>query len=131
MLGGAAAWPLAARAQQPGRQYRIAELGPSLKNPVALTLENAFRARLQELGFAEGQQVILEYRALDDPRGPSAAVTELMQWQPDLIACRGLGGRVASVASMAAPWLLASARLRRCASPGCLAAPGEGPHRTG
>ena len=56
---------------------------------MALTLENAFRARLQELGFVEGQQVILEYRALDDPRGLSAAVTELMQWQPDLILAVG------------------------------------------
>ena len=83
-LGGAAAWPVVARAQQPGRQYRIAEVGPSLENPVALALTNAWRARLHELGFVEGQHVIY-YRILDDARGRSAAVTELMQWQPDLI----------------------------------------------
>ena len=83
-LGSAVAWPLMARAQQPGRQYRIAEVGPSLENPVALALTNAWRARLHELGFVEGQHVIY-YRILDDPRGPSAVVTELMQWQPDLI----------------------------------------------
>src|SRR5262245_56550546 len=88
-LGSAAVWPVVARGQQPGRQYRIAELGPSLQNPVALTFETAFRARLQELGFVEGQQVILEYRTLDDPRGLSAAVNELMQWQPDLIIAIG------------------------------------------
>ena len=104
LLGGTAAgWPLVAHAQQPGRQYRIAELGPSLKNPVALTLENAFRARLQELGFVEGQQVILEYRALDDPRGPSAAVTELMQWQPDLMIAVGSEAALQAVANIAIP----------------------------
>ena len=70
---------------------------------MALTLENAFRARLQELGFVEGQQVILEYRALDDPRGPSAAVTELMQWQPDLMIAVGSEAALQAVANIAIP----------------------------
>jgi putative ABC transport system substrate-binding protein len=103
-LIGAAVWPLAGRAQQPGRQYRIAELGPSLKNPVSILLQNAFRARLRELGFVEGQHVILEYRALDDPRGPSAVVTELMQLQPDLIVISsGTEAALQAVASVAVP----------------------------
>jgi putative tryptophan/tyrosine transport system substrate-binding protein len=101
-LGGAAAWPLASRAQQPGRQYRIAELGPSLENPVALTLTNAVRARLRELGFVEGQNVIY-HRFLDDPRGPSAVVTELMQWQPDLIFVIGTESALQAVASIPIP----------------------------
>jgi putative tryptophan/tyrosine transport system substrate-binding protein len=103
-LGGAAVWPLVARAQQPGRQYRIAELGPSLENPVSLALQNAFRARLRELGFVEGQHVILEYRTLDDPRGPSATVTELMQWHPDLIfITAGTESALQAVASIDIP----------------------------
>jgi putative tryptophan/tyrosine transport system substrate-binding protein len=102
IAGSTVVWPLIARAQQPGRQYRIAELGPSLENPVALTLTNAVRARLRELGFVEGQNVIY-HRFLDDPRGPSAVVTELMQWQPDLIFVIGTESALQAVASIPIP----------------------------
>ena len=103
-LGGAAAWPLVARAQQPGRQYRIAELGPSLPtDPVSIAVWGAFRARLHELGFVDGQQFIMKYHALDDPRGPSAVVTELMQWQPDLIITAGSEVELQAVASIPIP----------------------------
>ena len=106
-LGGAAAWPGVVRTQQPGRQYRIAELGPSLENPVVLTLTNAFRARLHELGFVEGQHVIY-HRTLDDPRRPSAVVTELMHWQPDLIIAIGTESALQAVASIPIPIVMAA-----------------------
>jgi putative ABC transport system substrate-binding protein len=54
LLGGAAAWPLAARAQQSGRVYRIGVLETS---PAASNTANfdALRKGLRELGYVEGQ----------------------------------------------------------------------------
>ena len=61
MLGGAAAWPLAARAQQRGKRPTIGFLGPntsSLDGPRV----GAFVQRLRELGWVEGRTVAIEYR---------------------------------------------------------------------
>ncbi len=61
LLGGAAAWPLAARAQQPAKLPTIGYLGASTSS-----LENqrvaALVQRLRELGWAEGRTVAIEYR---------------------------------------------------------------------
>jgi putative ABC transport system substrate-binding protein len=88
-LGGAAAWPLAARAQQPERMRRIGVLGPSLSNPYPSTLYRAFLAQLRESGFSEGQNLVSDYQAVDDPRGPFVATIELMRSQPDLVVAIG------------------------------------------
>jgi len=84
-----AAWPLAARAQQPERMRRIGVLGPSLSNPYPSTLYRAFLAQLRESGFSEGQNVVADYQAVDDPRGPFVATIELMRSQPDLVVAIG------------------------------------------
>jgi putative tryptophan/tyrosine transport system substrate-binding protein len=90
LLGGAAAaWPIAAHGQQAGKIVRIGILGPSLKDPFPMVLHQAFLAQLRELGFVEGQNLIAEYQALDEPRGPFAAAAELMQSQPDLVVAAG------------------------------------------
>ena len=60
LLGGAAAWPLAARAQQAGNLPTIGFLGadPSIeRNRVA-----AFVQRLRELGWIDGRNLAIEYR---------------------------------------------------------------------
>jgi putative ABC transport system substrate-binding protein len=54
LLGGAAAaWPLAARAQQSGRLIRLGFLGPTLNNPASTVPYEAFRTALGEVAFAK------------------------------------------------------------------------------
>jgi putative ABC transport system substrate-binding protein len=90
LLGGAAAaWPLAARAQPARTMARIGVLGPSLSNPFPSTAHQAFLAQLREFGFSEGQNLVAEYQAMDDARGPFVATIELMRSQPDLVVAVG------------------------------------------
>jgi putative ABC transport system substrate-binding protein len=61
LLGGAVAWPLAARAQQPAKVPIIGFLGPG--TPSAWSAWTAaFVQRLRELGWIEGRTVAIEYR---------------------------------------------------------------------
>ena len=60
LLGGAAAvWPLAARAQQPGRTYRLGVLHNQGPQSPQLT---SFYDELRRLGFVEGQNLIVDSR---------------------------------------------------------------------
>jgi ABC-type uncharacterized transport system substrate-binding protein len=92
ILGGAAvAWSLAARAQEPGRAVRIGFLGPAIDRPSSMFVPvyQAFLAQLRVLGFIEGQNLIVTYAALDDPRGLAVVATELVQVHPELIVVSG------------------------------------------
>jgi ABC-type uncharacterized transport system substrate-binding protein len=61
LLGGAATWPVAARAQQPAKLPTIGFLGTS--TPLAMSQwVAAFVQRLRELGWMEGRTVAIEYR---------------------------------------------------------------------
>jgi hypothetical protein len=61
LLGGAAAWPLAARAQRPGKLPRVGYLGSSTASAQNLWVA-AFVRRLHELNWIEGRTIAIEYR---------------------------------------------------------------------
>src|SRR5947199_6052004 len=67
LLGGAAAtWPLAARAQQPPKLSRIGFLitAPQADPQIQVMLD-AFREGLRELGYQEGQNIVVEFRTAE------------------------------------------------------------------
>src|SRR5215831_11968840 len=59
LIGGAAAWPLAARAQQPGQTYRLGGLLPS---PREAPQNVAMFEELARSGFIEGQNLTIDWR---------------------------------------------------------------------
>ncbi len=61
LFGGAAAWPLAARAQQAANTLTIGYLGPTTP-AVESQRVAAFVQRLRELGWIEGRTITIEYR---------------------------------------------------------------------
>ena len=110
LIGGAAAgWPLAARAQQPTKIYRIGMLetiSPALNAPQL----DAFRNGLRELGYVEGQQYVIEYRSTDGraERFPELAI-ELVRLGVDLIVARGTPASIAAKnATSTIPVIMAS-----------------------
>ena len=87
LLGGAAAWPLLADAQQPERMRRIAVVVGYAKEDIETTGRMAgFRRRLQELGWTEGRNIQVEERFTGaEPERIQAAVTEMVHGVPDVI----------------------------------------------
>ena len=87
--GVAVAWPLTSHAQQSDKVQRVAFLGPSRTDPVQVGYYAAFFSQLEKHGFRDGQNIIVEHRSVDDPKGPFAGAAELMRTQPDLIVAAG------------------------------------------
>ncbi len=85
LLGGAAAWPLAARAEQAERRIGVlsgfAENDPEMKARLA-----ALRQGLEGLGWSEGRNIKIDYRwGAGDPGRQRAYAAELVASKPDVI----------------------------------------------
>jgi len=88
LLGGAvAAWPLAARAQQPDRMRRVGVLmNLAADDPVSQARMNAFVQALQQSGWTDGVNVRIDTRwAAADPERFRRYATELVALAPDVI----------------------------------------------
>jgi putative tryptophan/tyrosine transport system substrate-binding protein len=86
-LGGAVAWPLAARAQQ--SMHRVgALLGGDANDAVARSRADEFRKALQRLGWLEGRNVHIEWRwAGNDREQARAYAADLVGLNPEVIFC--------------------------------------------
>ena len=82
--------PLAVRAQQPGRVYRVAYLSAAFPGPLALRGFDACRQALRELGYVEGQNIIIEARWADGKvERLHDLAAELVRRRPDVIVSQG------------------------------------------
>jgi putative ABC transport system substrate-binding protein len=91
LLGGAAAWPLVARAQQTERVRRIGFLTPNAESdPESQTWIKELTQRLTELGWTSGGNIRIDYRFgnADVPLLTKAA-NELIELRPDVVLAVG------------------------------------------
>ena len=88
LVGGAAAWPLAARAQQPASPV-VGFLHIASPEPYKLMMA-AFREGLKQVGYVEGQNIVLELRWAEDrsERLPTLAA-ELVRRRVNVLATGG------------------------------------------
>jgi putative ABC transport system substrate-binding protein len=78
--------PRAAAAQTPAKVPRIGVLSPGSPPPGPDPNLDAFRQGLRDLGYVEGQHILLEYRYADwQPERLPALAAELVQRNPDVI----------------------------------------------
>jgi putative tryptophan/tyrosine transport system substrate-binding protein len=88
LLGGAAAWPMAARAQQAGTLPTIGYLGASAAGWRPWT--DAFVGRLRELGWVEGRTIAIEYRWSEGrPERVAEIAAEFVRLKVDVIVSYG------------------------------------------
>ena len=91
LIGGAATWPLTARAQQPDRMRRIGVLMPlAADDPEAQARLAAFAQGLQELGWTDGRNVRIDTRwGAGDADEIRKYAAELVALAPDVILAAG------------------------------------------
>jgi putative ABC transport system substrate-binding protein len=94
LLGGAVAWPVAARAQQTNRVRHIGVflgLSPNADDPGAREILQPFKIAMQEVGWKEGENVRLDYQFGGGDLGKiNSGADELVARMPELIYATGL-----------------------------------------
>src|SRR6266511_1602679 len=111
MLGGAAAaaWPLAARAQQAGKLPTIGFLGASTASAWS-HLVAAFVQRLRELGWIEGRNIAIDYRWAEGRSERYAEIApEFVRLKVDVIVTAGVAVIAAKQATPVIPIVFAVA----------------------
>jgi hypothetical protein len=89
LAGAAAAWPLAARAEQPGKLPTIGFLGQSTHSAASEWVA-AFVQRLRELGWIEGRTIAIEYRWAEGRAERFAKIAaEFVRLKVDVIVTSG------------------------------------------
>ena len=112
LVGGAAAWPLAAAAQAPERSFRIGWLGNTDAREWAEWRGREFREGLRDLGYIEGKNLRFELRFSegDSSRLPALA-GELAALNVDVIVTHGGGVFAARQATSTIPIVFAAGGL--------------------
>jgi putative tryptophan/tyrosine transport system substrate-binding protein len=89
LLGGAAAWPTAARAQQPRKTPTVGLLGATTPATAGQWIA-AFAQRLRELGWTDGRSVAIEYRFAEGRNERMAEIAaEFVRARADVIVAQG------------------------------------------
>ena len=100
--------PLAADAQPPGKVYRIGYLGTGSRSAPTHPVD-AFVRALRELGYVEGQNLVIEYRFLEGHGSFSALAADLVRLKVDLIVAESPpASRAAKQATAAIPIVMAA-----------------------
>jgi putative tryptophan/tyrosine transport system substrate-binding protein len=102
VIGGAAAWPVAARAQQSGKTPTIGFLGTDASAWRPWT--DAFVERLRQLGWIEGRTIAIEYRwSQGRPERYAEIAVEFVRLKVDLIVTNGTAAPAAKQATSVIP----------------------------
>ena len=89
-LSGAAAWPIAARAQQGGKIARVGVLASDRAKPITEEGLPIFRTELHKLGFTEGQNLLIEHRRVDEGVAKAfAGANDLVAAKADVLVASG------------------------------------------
>ena len=109
-LGGAAAWSVAAQAQQRAGVRRVGILSPGAENdPVNITFVKLMREELQKLGRTEGRNLQLDVRfGARDIDQTRAYAVELVKLAPDVIVSLGAATRVVQEETRVIPIVFAA-----------------------
>jgi putative tryptophan/tyrosine transport system substrate-binding protein len=101
--------PLTAEAQQPTKVHRIGWLYPGLSRPEPHPFLEAFRQGLRELGYVEGQDIVIEYRFAEGrDEGLADLAAELVRLQVEVIVAGGAAAiRAAQHATRTIPIVMA------------------------
>jgi ABC-type uncharacterized transport system substrate-binding protein len=102
LIGGMAAWPRAARAQQGGQVRWIGVLMIGDDDQFGRTLTAVFEHSLAELGWRVGRNLAIDYRwGVNDLEKARAAVAQVLRLSPEVIVANG--GPALTAAQQAAP----------------------------